>query len=173
MLKKLMWTTFWTITIVASLYAVTTGESFVSMSQSVSVNHQEMERYLTTEVMKPNFGGDVWTSYQILDTNTTKNEVYVWALIQEYVQEGDRFEQGSGMSVPLVLYLDDDDETFTIQGHRTPRDGSYYPTDLWTMFPVHVQLAISSHPDGIVTKLHTQMEQKLSQSHYAKDGKED
>ena len=172
-MKKLMWTTFWTITIVASLYAVTTGESFVSMSQSVSVDHQEMERYLTTEVMNPNFGGDVWTSYKILDTNTTKNEVYVWALIQEYVQEGDRFEQGSGMSVPLVLYLDDDDESFTIQGHRTPRDGSYYPTDLWTMFPVHVQLAISAHPDGIVTKLHTQMEQKLSQSQYAKDGKED
>lgn len=172
-MKKLMWTTFWTITIVASLYAVTTGESFVSMSQSVSVDHQEMERYLTTEVMNPNFGGDVWTSYKILDTNTTKHEVYVWALIQEYVQEGDRFEQGSGMSVPLVLYLDDDDESFTIQGHRLPRDGSSYPTDLWTMFPVHVQLAISPHPDGIVTKLHEQMEVKILLHQQAKHGKED
>lgn len=168
-----MLTTFCTITLVSGAYQTATGESFVSMSQSVSVDHKEIERYLTTEVMEPNFGGDVWTTYQILDTNTTKNEVYVWALIQEYVQEGDRFEQGSGMSVPLVLYIDEDDESFTVQGHRSPRDGSYYPTDLWTLFPVHVQLAISPHPDGIVTKLHTEMEEKLSQSQQAKDGKED
>ncbi|MFN3367652.1 MAG: hypothetical protein ACK411_14780 [Exiguobacterium mexicanum] len=172
-MKKLMLTTLWTITFVASMYYVATGESFVSISQSVSVDHNEIERYLTTEVMEPNFDGGVWTTYKILDTNTTKSEVYVWALIQEYVREGDRFEQGSGMSAPLVLYIDSDDESFTIQGHRLPGDGSSYPTDLWTLFPVHVQLAISPHPDGLVTKLHTQMEQKLSQSQHAKDGKED
>ncbi|TCI53032.1 hypothetical protein EVJ24_10935 [Exiguobacterium sp. SH1S21] len=123
---------------------------------------------MTTEVMEPNFGGDVWTTFKILDTNTPKNEVYVWALIQEYVQEGNRFDQGSGMSVPLVLYLDDKDESFTIQGHRLPRDGSYYPTDLWTLFLVHVQVSISPYPDGLVKKLHAQMEQKLSQSQQAK-----
>lgn len=172
-MKKLMLTTFCTITLVSGVYHTATGESFVTMSQSVSVDHHEIERYLTTEVMNPNFGGEVWTTYQILDTNSTKNEVYVWALIQEYVQEGDRLEQGSGMSAPLVLYLDNDDESFTIQGHRLPRDGSYYPTDLWTMFPVHVQLAISSHPDGLVTKLHAQMEENLLRHQQAQHGKED
>ncbi|WP_236636033.1 MULTISPECIES: hypothetical protein [unclassified Exiguobacterium] len=172
-MKKLMLTTFCTITLVSGVYHTATGESFVSMSQSISVDQNEIERYLTTEVMEPNFGGDVWTTYKILDTNTTKNEVYVWALIQEYIQEGDRFEQGTGMSVPLVLYLDDKDESFTIQGHRVPRDGSYYPTDLWTMFPVHVQVSISPHPDGTVTKLHAQMKEKLSQSQQAKHGKGD
>lgn len=168
-----MLTTFFTITLVSVSYYTATGESLISMSQSVSVDHNEMERYLTTEVMEPNFGGDVRTTYKILDTNTTKHEVYVWALIQEYVQEGDHFEQGTGMSVPLVLYIDNEDKTFTIKGHRLPRDGSYYPTDLRTMFPVHVQLAISPHPDGVVTKLHKQMEEKLSQSRQVKYGKED
>lgn len=168
-MKKLILTTFYTMTLCSGIYYVATGESFVTMSQSVPIDQAEVERYLATEVMAPNFGGDVYTTYKILDTSTTKHEIYVWALIQEYVREGDRFETGTGMAGPLVLYVDREAETFTISGHESPRSGDYYPDDVRRMFPLYAELSVLPHPISLGEKLHDQMEQKLSRSQLVKE----
>ncbi|MCC5892942.1 MAG: hypothetical protein JJU47_10045 [Exiguobacterium sp.] len=139
------------------------------MSQSVPLDQAVVEHYLATEVMAPNFGGEVYTTYKILDTSTTKNEIYVWALIQEYVREGDHFEPGSGMASPLVLYVDREAETFTISGHASPRPGDYYPDDVRRMFPLYAELSVLPHPISLGQKLHDQMEQKLSHSQLVKE----
>ncbi|QUE87725.1 hypothetical protein KB235_01525 [Exiguobacterium alkaliphilum] len=139
------------------------------MSQSVPLDQAEVERYLATEVMAPSFGGKVYTTYKILDTSTTKNEIYVWALIQEYVREGDHIEPGTGMAGPLVLYVDSEAETFTITGHESPRPGDYYPGDVRRMFPLYAELSVLPNPVSLGQKLHDQMEQKLSRSPLVKE----
>ena len=40
---------------------------------------QEIERYISQEVMSPNFGGDIFSAHEILATNEEKGEIYLWA----------------------------------------------------------------------------------------------
>ncbi|WP_251137435.1 hypothetical protein [Exiguobacterium sp. s150] len=168
-MKKLILTTFYTMTLCSGIYYMATGESFVTISQSVQLDQAAVERYLATEVMAPNFGGEVYTTYKILDTSTTKHEIYVWALIQEHVREGDHFEPGTGMAGPLVLYVDSEAESFTITGHESPRPGDYYPDDVRRMFPLYAELSVLPNPISLGQKLHDQMEQKLSRSLLVKE----
>ncbi|MGE6490351.1 hypothetical protein ACQKD4_01490 [Exiguobacterium sp. NPDC077395] len=160
-MKKLIMTTFCTLTIIAVFYAAWTDESFVTLTQSVDVDQNELERYLTAEVMSPNFGGDVYASYHILGTSTTRQEVYVWALLQEYYPNHQQLERGTGMSVPIVLRIDQSTGVSRIVDHTLPRDGSYYPSDLHTLFPLRISIGIMYYPTELVNRLHQQLEHKL------------
>lgn len=113
-MKKLIMTTSCTWILSAVFYAALTDESFVTLTQSVDVNQNVLERYLTTQVMSPHFGGDVYTSYQILGTSTTRQEVYVWALLQEYYPNHQQLERGTGMSAPIVLHVDQSTGVFEL-----------------------------------------------------------
>lgn len=160
-MKKLIITTFCTWILSALLYAALTDESFVTLTQSVDVNQNVLERYLTTQVMSPNFGGDVYASYQILGTSTTRQEVYVWVLLQEYYPNHQQLERGTGMSAPIVLNIDHSSGGSRIVNHTLPRDGSYYPSDLHTLFPLHISIGLMSHPTGLTNRLQRQLESEL------------
>lgn len=111
--------------------------------------------------MSPNFGGDVYASFHILGTSTTRQEVYVWALLQEYYPNHQQLEQGTGMSAPIVLHIDQSTGVFRIVGHELPRDGSYYPSDLHTLFPLRISIGLMSHPTGLTNRLQRQLETTL------------
>lgn len=111
--------------------------------------------------MSPNFGGDVYASYQILGTSTTRQEVYVWALLQEYYPHDQEFERGTGMSAPIVLRIDQPGGVFRVIHHELPRDGSYYPSDLYRLFPLHISIGMMSHPTELTNRLQRQLETKL------------
>ncbi|MBB6452642.1 hypothetical protein HNQ94_001088 [Salirhabdus euzebyi] len=131
-----------------------------NLSLSESDRHI-METYLTNDVMKPNFGGNVYSAYEILDSNKEKGEVYLWALIEEYYVEGEKVDLGSGMSVPMVLHVKIDQGTLQILDHTLPQDGSYYTEDVKKLFPKNTHNKIFNYSIKHITKLSENIQNKV------------
>lgn len=124
---------------------------------------QEIERYIRQEVMSPNFGGEIFTAYEILASNEEKGEIYLWALIMEYYKEGADVEQGTGMSVPMILKVDRSEGAFKVTGHTLPRDGSFYADDIKDMFPYFAELKALDYPSNHIKKLITEVETEVAE----------
>ncbi len=122
-------------------------------------DQQVINRYLNEQVMDPNFGGEVFSVYEVLQSNQETGEIYIWAFIQEYYESDTGLESGTGMSVPMVLYVDQNGESLEIKSHTFPRDGSYYPEDIKILFPRRIRSKIhdypSKHMDGLVDEMET------------------
>jgi hypothetical protein len=133
---------------------------------SISVTEkdkQEIEKYIRQEVMSPNFGGEVFSAYEILGSDENKGELYLWALIQEYYKKGTEIEQGTGMSVPMVLKIDQSKDSFKVLSHTLPRDGSLYAEDIKNLFPYFAGRKAINHPDKVISKLIEEAEAEAEQ----------
>lgn len=124
---------------------------------------QEIERYIRQEVMSPNFGGEIFSAYEILASNEEKGEIYLWALIEEYYKEGAEVEQGSGMSVPMVLKVDRSEGALKVTGHSLPRDGSFYADDIKDMFPYFAELKALDYPSNHIKKMIEEVETEVAE----------
>lgn len=69
---------------------------------------QYIKDYLALQVGDANFGGKVFCGYQPfgLGNNGQKNQLYLWIVCQEYYWSGDGLKKGSGMSLPVVLFVE-------------------------------------------------------------------
>ncbi|WP_226678590.1 hypothetical protein [Mesobacillus jeotgali] len=126
-------------------------------------DEQEIEKYISQEVMSPNFGGEIFSAYEILATNEEKGEIYLWALIEEYYKEGEEVEQGSGMSVPMVLKIDRSEGASKVISHTLPRDGSFYADDIKEMFPYFAELKALDYPSNHIKKLIKEVESEVAE----------
>jgi hypothetical protein len=116
--------------------------------------------YLNDNLLLPEFGGKVFTAHEILGANA--EEIYVWAYAQEFYQQNNVLEKGTGLSCPTVLTIDSQDEQeVKIIDHKLPRDGSFYPQDIRTMFPKEIQDIIFSIQQGeTIPELRCQVEER-------------
>ncbi|CAM4025684.1 hypothetical protein [Mesobacillus thioparans] len=145
------------------LILLVAGYARSSSSISLSAeNQQEIERYIREEVMSPNFDGEIFTAYEILGSNEKKGELYIWALIQEYYKDGSKMEQGTGMSVPMVLKIDQTEGSLQVISHTIPRDGSYYANDIKDMFPYFAEIKALDYPTIHVDKLIKKIEAEVA-----------
>ena len=103
----------------------------------------------------------MFTTYEILGTDLNAAEVYLWALIEEYYQEGGNLEQGTGMSVPMVLHAEKNTQSFKILKHTLPGDGSNYIDDIKTMFPSKLHNKIVDYDVNHISKLIEEMEDQV------------
>ncbi|RSD22545.1 hypothetical protein [Mesobacillus subterraneus] len=123
----------------------------------------EIERYIRQEVMSPNFGGEVFSAHEILATSKDKGEIYLWALIEEYYKDGAAVEQGSGMSVPMVLKVDQSGDSLKVVSHTLPRDGSLYADDIKDMFPYFAGQKALDYPSNHIKKLIKEIEAEVAE----------
>ncbi|MDE5416124.1 hypothetical protein [Alkalihalobacterium chitinilyticum] len=152
----------WISLIFVILIAVGCQHSEATGQWKLSENEEMViEQYLTKEVLQPNFGGEMFTTYEILGTDLNASEVYLWALIEEYYQEGGNLEQGTGMSVPMVLHAEKNTQSFKILKHTLPGDGSNYIDDIKTMFPSKLHNKIVDYDVNHISKLIDEMEDKV------------
>ncbi len=141
------------------------GYQNLSVRNSFSLSNgdqQVINLYLSEEVMDPNFGGEVFSVYDVLKSDRKTGEIYIWALIEEYYETDAGLEPGTGMSVPMVLHIKQNEDAFGIRDHTLPRDGSYYPEDIKTLFPRSVQSKILNYPLRYMEGLTEEMEMKIS-----------
>ena len=141
------------------------GYQYVTSGNSFSLSNGDQEvinRYLNEEVMDPNFGGEVFSVYEVLQSNRDAGEIYIWALIEEYYETDTGLEPGTGMSVPMVLHVEQNGDLFEITNHTSPRDGSYYPEDIKTLFPRRIQSKINDYPSKNMEGLVDEMEMSIN-----------
>ncbi|MED4015118.1 hypothetical protein [Sutcliffiella cohnii] len=120
-----------------------------------------IEKYLKQEVLKPNFGGDIFTAYEMLASNEKLGEIYVWALISEYYIEDKVIESGTSMSVPLVLHVNDSERGLEILSYTMPGDGYYYEKDIKKQFPKRIHSKIFNYSSVHINKLIKEIEEKV------------
>lgn len=113
-----------------------------------SINKEEnradeafIKRYLEENIGIAAFGGKVFCAYDVLGEKREGiiiNE-YLWALCLEYYLKDENLKEGSGISLPVALAIEEQGQ---IVSHRIPRDGSYYGPDIREIFPkkYHVKI---------------------------------
>jgi hypothetical protein len=92
--------------------------------------------YLVENISITGFSGEAYCAYELLNTDRgSEGELYVWTLCQEYYLEQGSLTEGSGVSLPVALQTQGNNNQIHIIGHLVPRDGSYYGPDVRTIFP--------------------------------------
>jgi hypothetical protein len=97
---------------------------------------QTIKDYLASHVGVSAFGGKVFCSYEKLGASedTANPRLLVWALCQEYYCQKS-LDRGTGMSLPVVLFLQIAGSAYTITSSKIPGDGKQFGTDVKTLFP--------------------------------------
>ena len=106
-----------------------------------------VEEYLIEKIGIASFDGQVFCSYEVLDTKREdiKVDVYVWALCEEYYLVDNALETGTGSSLPVALYLQKSDNEYRLQSYEVPKDGMGYRPSIEIIFP---SLAIEHMCEG-------------------------
>lgn len=120
------------------------GFIFVSCQQKSSsltkTDINNIEKYLDKKVMNPEFSGKIYSAHKVFMEQNEK--IYIWALLQEYYKKNDKTEPGTGWSVPLVLYIEENPNGIIIKNHIAPGDGDLYSEDIKKLFPIEIQQQI-------------------------------
>jgi hypothetical protein len=103
-------------------------------------DNDAIEKYLDDKMMNPEFGGKVFSSYEIF--KSTDDKIYLWAYLQEYYKKDNVLTTGTGWSVPTVLSVDNSGDRLKILSHKVPVDGMDYSNDIKSMFPEDIQQKI-------------------------------
>lgn len=112
-------------------------------NQTVQV--EEVENYLVAHLGQVAFGGQVFCAYDILATEQTRDVTifYLWVLCQEFYQEQQQLKQGTGISLPVALTLENQGGNWQILEHKIPRDGLSYGEEIEAIFPQPIWSQIS------------------------------
>lgn len=101
------------------------------------INSKEIEQYLAANIGEESFAGVIFCAYDILDNQLQDDQyvLYLWALCQEFYQDHGQISRGTGISLPVAVVLQSQDNNFLIMEYSIPRDGPNYDNDLKTIFP--------------------------------------
>jgi hypothetical protein len=71
------------------------------------VPSQVIQEYLTGKVGATAYGGKVFSAYQVMGTEQAGPviKLYLWALVQEYYVDQNTLKDGTGSSLPVVLFI--------------------------------------------------------------------
>jgi hypothetical protein len=108
-----------------------------------------VEGYLVENIGIASFGGQVFCSYEVLDTEQKdiNVDVYVWALCEEHYLVDNSLEPGTASSLPVALHLQRSDNEYYLQSYEVPKDGIGYGPSIEIIFP---ELAIKRMCEGDV-----------------------
>lgn len=128
---KLVW-----ITLISCFLLVSCqSQSPSAVDTDPSLQHS-ITSYLVEQVGISGFDGEIFCAFDYLESaRETDQEIYIWALCQEYYLEGTSLREGSGISLPVALQTHRVDGQTEIIGCQIPRDGSYYGSDVKEIFP--------------------------------------
>lgn len=100
-----------------------------------------IDSYLAEQIGSAYMGGRVFCAYELMDwvhdEHQQQTTLYLWVLCQEYLAVGDTLEKGTGVSVPVALYVSQTGDGWQM-AHRLPGDGTQYGQDVRILFPQHL-----------------------------------
>lgn len=106
---------------------------------------------LKSKLIQPAFGGKIYGDLTIL--KKTANEIYVWTILQEYYFINNKYEEGTGISVPVKINIKNwPIKSENIESVQKPRDGSLYSEDINKLFPKELHEEISRFSSSTTAK---------------------
>src|SRR4030095_2792398 len=106
--------------------------------------------YLTKNIGKTGFGGKTFCMYKTLDIEETNQGLseYLFAVCQEYYLNDGDLKEGTGISLPIALFLQKENQSYKVLRHKIPRDGSQNSHDIDALFPTKTHNEIYSLRSG-------------------------
>lgn len=110
---------------------------------------EEIKTYLANQLGEVAFGGKVFCAYEVLATEQKEKEtaLYLWVLCQEFYQDDQQLKLGTGMSLPVAVFLEHKEDHWQISEHKIPQDGLAYGEDIKTIFPESIWPKITPGTD--------------------------
>jgi hypothetical protein len=97
---------------------------------------ENIETYLEANIGISACGGKVFCAYEPLNAEQGEDgRIFVWAMCLEYYLENGNLALGSGISVPVVMQIEQTDDHYHITGHLLPGDGTLFGQDVRAYFP--------------------------------------
>lgn len=130
-------------------------DSYTSEHSNYNISNQEIgsiKEYINNHLIKPIKEGEVHSAIEILGSNTTNKEIYIWVIAQEFYLEGGSQKRTSGVSLPVVLEVRKEENEFQVLNHKTPGEGNEYLTDVEKMFPKEIRERIKDYDTTELTK---------------------
>lgn len=109
-------------------------------------DQNSIETYLAEEIIKPAYGGKIFSAHRVLLSDRQEGKIYLWAFIQEYYREIGELQKGTGVSVPVVLNVAEENNSLKIRGHLLPGNGNQFPEDIDRLFPKQIRKQILDYP---------------------------
>lgn len=129
------------------------------------VDKTVIENYIRDEYRTGGNVGNTFVIIDILGSDKSKEEVYIWALIEEYSFGGTDANIESGASLPFVLEVDMDDDIMKITKSRIPGDGAIFTENVRELFPRELHSKIMDysrkHIDDLIAEMETKVEKRL------------
>jgi hypothetical protein len=124
--------------VVTLLVGCRTEPQQVASSTAVAsaLQAENIESYLADHLGVPAWNGKVFCSYEPLAAEQlTDGSAYLWALCLQYSLEEGALEVGAGISVPVALQVQEENNNWIIVDYLVPRDGSFFGNDVREIFP--------------------------------------
>ncbi len=97
---------------------------------------ESINDYLVEHIAIIGYGGDAYCAYEMLNAEQgTGAELYLWTLCMEYYFKQGLLTGGSGISLPVALQIEQQNDHIEIIGHLVPQDGNDYGPDVRSIFP--------------------------------------
>jgi len=106
---------------------------------------QTIKDYLASHVGVSSSGGKVFCAFEKLGASEDieNPRLFVWALCQEYYGQKS-LDRGTGMSLPVVLFLQKAGSAYIITSSKIPGNGTQFWPDIKTLFPQDTWDSISA-----------------------------
>lgn len=129
------------------------------------VDKTVIENYIRDEYRTGGSVGNTFVMIDILGSDKSREEVYIWALIEEYSFNETGANLDSGASLPFVLEVDTEDDVVEITKSRIPGDGSIFTENVRELFPKGLHSKIldysSEHIDDLIAEMEEKVEKRL------------
>lgn len=141
--------------LILSLLIILTGCNSVSKDASNTLKITENDEKTILEYLNINTKdiansskGKIFNAFKILGTD--KDRIYIWLVKKEYFKKEDQntLEDGSVVSLPVVLYIKKVDDGISVTKHKCPPDGVNYGKVVTKLFPSNIR---KEFPDKDVT----------------------
>lgn len=107
-------------------------------------------------------------TYLINEVDYDTTIVYMWILNITYYEDNNIIKENSGSSIPYKITLEKSDNEYLVVETEMPRDGSYYASDMKTLFPKAVRNDMDKvHTDGTIERLQLEIEEQKD-NYYSK-----
>ena len=130
--------------LVMSAVSLTAYSSKVNSANIVKITQNDEKTILDyldtkTQDIANSSKGKVYSAFKIIGTEQDK--IYIWLVKKEYFKkEGLSYlEDGSVVSLPVVLYAKRNESGISVIGHKFPPDGVDYGKKVTRLFPPYIR----------------------------------
>ncbi|MEW9673646.1 hypothetical protein [Ammoniphilus sp. 3BR4] len=106
-----------------------------------------MKEYLNDHIGSRRMGGDLFSVYEVLDTEETDDLIkfYLWVRCSEFKNNNGELKTGISVNLPVVIYAQREGNHVKLVRHESPIGAGHYEDEVKGLFPAKENLQSNLH----------------------------